>query len=87
MFAGITDPLRQASDLPENVLSTVKADRASTDKMRRVMVMLSPILRLSYVLKCDITKSASFTLPAGVVVVVLFGGRGGRWVFAAISEL
>jgi len=27
-FAGITDPSRQASDLPEKVLSAVKADRA-----------------------------------------------------------
>lgn len=56
------------------------------------MVMLFPIFSHSYVLKSDITKSpASFTLPAGVVMVFLFffwrGGTGGRWVFASISEL
>lgn len=56
--------------------------------MKGVMVTLSPIFSSSYVLKSDITKSpASFTLPAGVVVVVLLGGRVGRWVFAAVSEL
>lgn len=41
------------------------------------MVMLSPIVRLFYVLKSDITKSpASFSLPAGVVVVGFFWGEG-----------
>lgn len=39
--------------------------------------MLSPILRLSYLLKSDITKSHdSFTVPA-VVVVHFRGGVGG----------
>lgn len=50
--------------------------------------MLSPILRCSYLLKSefqsDFPKSSdSFTLPAGVVVVLSFGW----WVFAAVSGL
>lgn len=46
------------------------------------MVMLFPIFSHSYVLKSDITKSpASFTLPAGVVMVFLFFylEGGDRW--------
>lgn len=40
--------------------------------------MLFPIFRHSYVLKSDITKSpASFTLPAGVVMVFFFFFGGG----------
>lgn len=43
--------------------------------------MLSPILRLSYLLKSDIRKSHdSFTLPA-VVVVHFKGGAGGGFGF------
>lgn len=53
------------------------------------MVTLSSTLKLSYVLKSDIKKSpASFTLPAGVVVVFFFvEGKAGRWIFPAISDL
>lgn len=43
--------------------------------------MLSPILRLSYLLKSDITKSHdTFSLPA-VVVVHFRGGVGGAFGF------
>lgn len=65
-FAGITGPLKQASDLAENVLNTVKADRAEKDEKRRVMAVLSPILRCSYVLKLT-----SQNLPEVVVVLYL----------------